>query len=245
MGRPDFWLIDTIGRSYRVDPNDIVRTKQALRKLGYFETPRYGVTPYPDEPMFQGIEEFQNDFDLFRDGTIRPNGKTARKLNEILDLKDRLRKSRVNLDRIANANLSRQILRGTDQDQLHQGNERKKDQQELAFAPAVPIIVYEIAILFGMTLAAAYSWWLSKSAEEKRQIRKQVEDAQSTGFEEDPTDSECERLLKIDTDTCRQIAKKRGSQAGQRCYASAMRRYAACRAGKPKEHWPPLDTWNN
>ncbi len=52
----------------------------------------------------------------------------------------------------------------------------------------------------------------------------------------------CEELLRIDTDTCNAIAKRRGKVAGEACHSSATERYAACLRGKPL---PPLNTWNN
>ncbi|MEI2808361.1 RHS repeat domain-containing protein [Albidovulum sp.] len=57
-----------------------------------------------------------------------------------------------------------------------------------------------------------------------------------------PDDDRCEELLKVDTDTCNGITRFRGKRAGTVCHASAMERYAACRAEKPI---PPLNTWNN
>jgi RHS repeat-associated protein len=51
-----------------------------------------------------------------------------------------------------------------------------------------------------------------------------------------------EQYYEIDIPTCRAVSRARGAQAGARCYASAMERYAACLAGRPQ---PPLDTWNN
>ncbi len=38
----------------------------------------------------------------------------------------------------------------------------------------------------------------------------------------------CEELLRIDTDTCNAIAKRRGKVAGEACHSSATERYAAC-----------------
>jgi RHS repeat-associated protein len=58
--------------------------------------------------------------------------------------------------------------------------------------------------------------------------------------EEDGTD--CEKLLRDDTDTCNAITKRRGGRAGARCHHTAAERYAACLRGRPL---PPLDTWNN
>ena len=52
----------------------------------------------------------------------------------------------------------------------------------------------------------------------------------------------CEKLLKVDTDTCNAITRSRGRRAGARCHASATERYAACLRDQPI---PPLDTWNN
>lgn len=58
-----------------------------------------------------------------------------------------------------------------------------------------------------------------------------------------PNDQDCDNLLhNVDIPTCRAVTKRRGAAAGQRSYASAMARYAACRRGDPL---PPLDTWDN
>jgi hypothetical protein len=53
---------------------------------------------------------------------------------------------------------------------------------------------------------------------------------------------QCEDLYRIDTDTCRAIARRRGARSGAACYASASERYAACLSGRTI---PPLNTWNN
>jgi len=45
----------------------------------------------------------------------------------------------------------------------------------------------------------------------------------------------------VDIPTCRGIARQRGAAAGQRCYATAANRYAACLRGDPI---PDLDTIN-
>lgn len=61
-----------------------------------------------------------------------------------------------------------------------------------------------------------------------------------------PKDDNCDhQLYKVDMPTCNAIARRRGKQAGARCRSTAMERYAACLAGKPRDQWPPLDTWNN
>jgi RHS repeat-associated protein len=55
-------------------------------------------------------------------------------------------------------------------------------------------------------------------------------------------EKQCEELLRIDTDTCNAITRRRGARAGAACHESATERYAACLRGKPL---PPLNTWNN
>lgn len=83
--KPPFKLNATLGRAYNVDMNDVLRTKLALGKLGHFEMPSYGMTEYPDEPLFQGIESFQERHGLQRDGVMKPDGETAAKLEVVLD----------------------------------------------------------------------------------------------------------------------------------------------------------------
>ena len=51
----NYRLRSTVGRSYSTGPEDTLDTKNTLKSLGYYETPSYGMTPYPDEPMFQAI----------------------------------------------------------------------------------------------------------------------------------------------------------------------------------------------
>ena len=55
-------------------------------------------------------------------------------------------------------------------------------------------------------------------------------------------EDECDKLNRIDTDTCNGITRLWGKRSGAICLASASDRYAACRAGRPI---PPLNTWNN
>lgn len=69
-------LNSTLGRSYNVDPDDVLKMKQALNSLGYYEVPSYGMTPYPDEPLFEAIEAFQKTHGLSRDGIMKPDGET-------------------------------------------------------------------------------------------------------------------------------------------------------------------------
>ncbi|MFP6732834.1 MAG: hypothetical protein VB959_03220 [Rhodospirillales bacterium] len=244
----NYRLRSTVGRSYSTGPEDTLDTKNTLKSLGYYETPSYGMTPYPDEPMFQAIEEFQDDFDLIRDGDVNPKGQTARKINEVVEHKNRILQPNGQQKPATKPLRASQILSAKPQAISTGTPKNDLPGQQLAVVGAIPIIVYEIAALFSMTLAAAYAWWLSLSAEKRRKVRKKVQDAQRNGFSEDPDDDDsdnCETLFRTDMATCRQVSKKRGKQAGVRCYSTANARYGACRAGKPRDQWPPLDVWNN
>ncbi len=68
----------TVSRNANTDANDAVAVKPALSILDLFQVPGWGVTPWPDEPMFEGIERFQIDSGLDPDGVIKPDGKTER-----------------------------------------------------------------------------------------------------------------------------------------------------------------------
>ena len=77
-------LKNTIGRNYSVEENDTLTMKNVLKRLGHYETPDYGMTPFPDEPMFEGIRGFQKTKGLAVDGVVAPQGPTARALGEAL-----------------------------------------------------------------------------------------------------------------------------------------------------------------
>ena len=79
-----FKLKSTIGRNHNVDLDDVLKTKQILQSLGYYTTPKHGLTKYPEHDMFKGIERFQEDNGLQKDGVMRPDGPTAQRLDETL-----------------------------------------------------------------------------------------------------------------------------------------------------------------
>lgn len=59
------------------DADDVRRVKTALEKTGHYETPDYGITPYPDTGLFDAIKNFQRDTgDLKVDGIMKPGGPT-------------------------------------------------------------------------------------------------------------------------------------------------------------------------
>ena len=41
-------LKQTVGRSGAVDPGDVLNIKKTLKRLGLYEIPDYGLTPYTD-----------------------------------------------------------------------------------------------------------------------------------------------------------------------------------------------------
>jgi hypothetical protein len=59
------------------DPDDVLTAKRAFNRLGYYGVPSYGLTPYPDQPLFDGIRAYQKDSDLTVDGLMMPGGETA------------------------------------------------------------------------------------------------------------------------------------------------------------------------
>ncbi len=67
-----------------MEPDDVLRTKQALESLGYYGVPGGVKTAYPDGPMFEGIHRFQKDHRLRADGIVRPGGATQAAINHCL-----------------------------------------------------------------------------------------------------------------------------------------------------------------
>ena len=79
-----FRLKKTIGDSYTMDLDDSLNTKKALADLGHLKIPDYGLTPYPDRAMVDGVKSFQKDHGLKIDGVMKKDGPTINRLNPIL-----------------------------------------------------------------------------------------------------------------------------------------------------------------
>jgi hypothetical protein len=77
-------LNDTLHPNAGNGPDDTLAAKRVLAQLGYYEVPDYGLTPYPDLPMFDSIRNFQRDIGLRDDGVIKPYDATETLLNEVL-----------------------------------------------------------------------------------------------------------------------------------------------------------------
>jgi peptidoglycan hydrolase-like protein with peptidoglycan-binding domain len=69
-----------------MNEKDVHKIKTTLNKLGYYEMPDYGITPYPDARMFDGIKSFQKVEKLKVDGIIKPKGETIVALNKKVPL---------------------------------------------------------------------------------------------------------------------------------------------------------------
>lgn len=76
----DFRVKKTIGSSWNVDEDDVVKTKTALKKTGDYKAPEWGVTGYPDQDMFDGLKSFQKREGLQVDGVMKPDGPTEKRL---------------------------------------------------------------------------------------------------------------------------------------------------------------------
>ena len=79
-------LTDSVGSDRPMGPVDTINTKMALRSLGRYETPDYGMTDYPDAPMFEAIGKFQKEKKLHFDRMMFPGGETETAINNELKI---------------------------------------------------------------------------------------------------------------------------------------------------------------
>jgi hypothetical protein len=77
-------LKQPLGPSYSADEDDTLLTKHLLTDIGHFEIPSYGITPWPDDPLFTGIDSFQRRSNLEVDKLMLPGGPTEKALNQEL-----------------------------------------------------------------------------------------------------------------------------------------------------------------
>ncbi|MEK9723479.1 MAG: peptidoglycan-binding domain-containing protein [Rhodospirillaceae bacterium] len=76
-----FRLRGPVGADYNHDLDDVTAVNYMLNALGHFRVPDYGLTPYPDRPLFDGIQNFQKSNGLKTDGIMKPGGETERTLD--------------------------------------------------------------------------------------------------------------------------------------------------------------------
>jgi len=62
-------------------PEDVLTAKTLLLRLGYYETPEWGISPYPDAALFKAVRAFQSAQGLAADGIIKPEGETEAALH--------------------------------------------------------------------------------------------------------------------------------------------------------------------
>ncbi|MBT3238139.1 MAG: hypothetical protein HOL37_02990 [Rhodospirillaceae bacterium] len=62
----------------------MLNVKKALGGLGFYKTPNFGRTPYPDNDLFDGLKSFQKSAGLKADGMMKPSGETEKGLNKSL-----------------------------------------------------------------------------------------------------------------------------------------------------------------
>ena len=66
-------------------PLDVVKMKSALKALGFYDAPEWGVTPYPDAALFDAIKTFQQAAGIKADGVVKPDGETEAMLSRALN----------------------------------------------------------------------------------------------------------------------------------------------------------------
>lgn len=79
-----FKIKKPIGASYKLEEEDVLKTKKALSGLGFYKEPKTGATPWPDSKMFEGLKSFQKKEGLKVDGLMKPKGPTERKISQTL-----------------------------------------------------------------------------------------------------------------------------------------------------------------
>jgi len=72
----NFQIGRTISENANADPDDVLKTKNALMTTGHYEVPSFGVTDIPDRSMIDGLKKFQKQNGLKVDGVMKPGGST-------------------------------------------------------------------------------------------------------------------------------------------------------------------------
>ena len=75
----------TVAPNASARPLDVVKMKSALKALGFYDAPEWGVTPYPDAALFDAIKTFQQAAGIKADGVVKPDGETEAMLSRALN----------------------------------------------------------------------------------------------------------------------------------------------------------------
>jgi hypothetical protein len=54
-----FHLSSAVSRSHKFEEDDVLRTKFALKDIGYYDEPEYSMTPYSDERSLTASKNFK------------------------------------------------------------------------------------------------------------------------------------------------------------------------------------------
>ncbi|MEE8141278.1 MAG: peptidoglycan-binding domain-containing protein [Alphaproteobacteria bacterium] len=79
---PPFFTLRDVVTQTRARPDDVVGVKRALNRMGFYDVPDYGMTPYADRTMFDGIRRFQRANGLRVDGVMQRGRATERAMND-------------------------------------------------------------------------------------------------------------------------------------------------------------------
>jgi len=74
----DYRLKSAVSADRETDLDDVWVLKKNLKDNGYYSEPEYGMTPYPDKPLFDAIKHYQTEQGLKIDGVMFPDGETER-----------------------------------------------------------------------------------------------------------------------------------------------------------------------
>jgi hypothetical protein len=85
-------LLRPVGNGRDNRQEDVLGVKRAMRTLGRYVEPGYGMTGYIDRPLDQSIRNYQTDRGVRVDGYLSPGGETERELYTDLTLLGGLRK---------------------------------------------------------------------------------------------------------------------------------------------------------
>ena len=75
-----FKIKSKLAASANADPKDVILVKEALANLGHYKIPEYGLTPFPDRGLFEGIRKFQVSRNLQATEEINPGDETEDEL---------------------------------------------------------------------------------------------------------------------------------------------------------------------
>ena len=126
----DFRVKKTVGSSWNVDEDDVMKTKIALERTGDYKAPAWGVTGFPDDDMFDGLKSFQKREGLAVDGVMKPGGPTEERL--------RRKTTAQPAAELPKPEIGRELPGG--RKRSPDGEEKRPGEVQVAIAPLIPAI---------------------------------------------------------------------------------------------------------